>query len=201
MTSDSVNNRGRRRSVLFGFALFALLLVGAAYAWTLTPSYSLYQIKQALETHDYVRFTRYVAVDSVLDHALAEFAGSKEPAPEEPAPGGPLARALRKGLRNLTRSAREMVKAGLEIAVEQAVKNQDRPLPQIPAFAVIGALWQGQWDGETVSLPVEIKKRGQIEVKMQHTSEGIWQVVEISPLSVLLPTLKPLRAPDQPENE
>jgi len=143
--------------------------------------------------HDYERFSQYVNVDHVLDHAFDEFIDEREPPAEEPMPGDSLARALRKGLRNFARSARDIVKAGLSIAVEQAVKDREHPPPQIPAIAVVGALWQGQRDGDVVSLPVKIKKRGQIEVKMQRTITGIWQVVEVSNLSVLLPAFKPPR--------
>ncbi|TMA51093.1 MAG: DUF2939 domain-containing protein [Deltaproteobacteria bacterium] len=105
-------SRFRRR--LVGAGICVLLLGGAGYAWTFTPSYSLYRIKSALEAHDYPAFARYVDVDSVLDHALDEVVENKEKSPEEPAPQGPLARALRKGfLKRFSRDAREVVKSGL----------------------------------------------------------------------------------------
>jgi len=184
-------NRANRLLLSIGVAI--LLLAGAGYAWTFTPSYSLYQIKRALETHDYNLFSQYVNVDRVLDHAFDEFTDDREPPPEGPIPGDSLARALRKGLRSFARSARDIVKAGLSIAVEQAVKDRNHPPPQIPAFAVVGALWQGQRDGDMVSLPVKVKKKGQIEVRMQQTARGTWQVVEVSNLSALLPALKSRR--------
>jgi hypothetical protein len=190
-------NRSNR--LLLSIGVTILLLAGAGYTWTFTPSYSLYQIKRALETHDYELFCQYVNVDRVLDHAFDEFTDDREFPSEKPMPSSPLARALRKGLRSLARSARDIVKAGLSIAVEQAVKNQEHPPPQIPGFAVVAALWQGQRDGDMVSLPVKIRKKGQIEVKMQQTATGTWQVVEVSNLSVLLPTLKSRSVPDQPK--
>jgi hypothetical protein len=190
MTPPSGTQQNHSRRLLVGVGIGVLLAGGAGYLWTLTPSYSLYQIKRALETHDYDRFSRYVNIDSVLDHAFDEFIGGREPPPEEQIPGDSLAQALRKGFRKFARSARDIVKAGLSIAVEQAVKNREQPPPEIPAFVVVGALWQGERDGDLVSLPVKIKKSGQIEVKMQQTSDGTWQVVEVSNLSALLPALK-----------
>ena len=203
MTGDpegqAVPSRFRRR--LVGVGICVLLLGGAGYAWTFTPSYSLYRIKSALEAHDYPAFSRYVDVDSVLDHALDQVVENKEKSPEEPAPHGPLARALRKGFfKRFARDAREVVKAGLEVAVEQKVKDRDHPPPQIPAFAVIGALWYGRGDGGTVSFPVKVKKGKQIEVKARQTPAGLWRVVEVSNLSAFLPTLKPRQSAEQPGN-
>ena len=186
-------SRFRRR--LVGAGICVLLLGGAGYAWTFTPSYSLYRIKGALEAHDYPAFSRYVDVDSVLDHALDEVVENKEKSPEEPAPQGPLARALR-----IARHARKVIKAGLEVAVEQTVKDRDHPPPQIPALAVIGALWYGRADGDTVSFPVKVKKGKQIEVKTRQTPDGLWRVVEVSNLSAFLPTLKPRQSAEQPGN-
>jgi len=191
MVSTLENKRNRLRRLVIGAALLVLLLAGVGYAWTLTPSYSLYQIKRALETHDYALFSYYVDVDSVLEHALGEFTQPREREAEELTPRSPLEKALRKGFKSLTRGAREIVKAGLGIAVEQTIKDRDHALPEIPMIAVAGALWQGQRDGDTVSLPVKIKKGEQIEVKMQHSPENFWRVIEISNLSTLLPPLKP----------
>jgi hypothetical protein len=190
MTPPSGTQQNHSRRLLVGAGTVILILAGAGYLWTLTPSYSLYHIKRALETHDYNRFSRYVNVDSVLDHAFDEFIGGREPSREEQIPGDSLVQALRKGLSKFARGARDIVKAGLSIAVEQAVRNRDQPPPEIPAFVVVGALWQGERDGDLVSLPVKIKKSGQIQVKMQQASDGTWQVVEVSNLSALLPALK-----------
>lgn len=178
--------------VVIGISIFALLLVGVGYGWTFTPSYSVYRIKRALEAHDYDTFSRYVDVDSVLDHALDEFAGNEEKETDEPAPRGFLGKALRKGfLKNFARDARPVVKAGLHIVVEQTVRNRDHALPQIPLAAVFGALVHRRTtDGDTVSFPIKIKKGERIQVKARQTPEGLWQVVEVSDLSVLLSTLK-----------
>ena len=189
------------RRFLISTGVVAFLLTGAGYAWTFTPSYSLHRIRQALEAHDYVTFSRYVDVDSVLDHALDELTETTEGSAQEPAPRGPLAGALRKGfLKNFARGARPVIKAGLEIAVAQTVKDRDRPLPEIPALAVIGALWYGRADGDTVSFPVKVKRGEQIEVRARQAPEGLWRVVEVSNLSAFLPTLKSRPSAGQPQN-
>lgn len=193
MTDRSAKYKGRH--LLVGGSLL-LLVVGLMYAWTFTPSYALYRIKHALETHDYATFSRHVDVDSVLDHALDEVAANVQERATASAPRGPLAKALRKGfLKHLAREAREITKAGLTIAVEQAVTDPECQLPEIPAVAVVGALWQGHHDGDLVSFPVQVKKGGQVAVKMRQNTAGTWQVVEVTNLSALFPTLRSRTAP------
>jgi hypothetical protein len=177
--------------LLIGSGVVLLLLVGTVYAWTSTPSYSLYRIKRALEAHDYVTFSRYVDIDSVLEHALDEFGANVQHKAEEPPVRGSLGKLLRKGLTSLLSSqAREVAKAGLSIAVEQTVKDQGRQLPRIPATAVVAALWLGQTEGTLTTFPVKMKKGQQIEVSTSQTSEGIWRVVAVSNLRALLPALQ-----------
>lgn len=189
------------RRLLVGAGMLVFSLIGAGYAWTFTPSYSLYRIKQALAAHDYQAFSRYVDTDSVLDHALDEFIDNQDKGVEEHPPRGPLAKALRKGfLKNLARGAREVLKAAVEIAVEQAVKNRADPPPEIPTAAVLGALWYGRADDGTASFPIKVKKGQQIEVKARQTPEGLWRVVAVSNLSAFLPSLKPRHATEPPEN-
>jgi hypothetical protein len=167
------------------------LIVGAGYAWTYTPSYSLYQIRHALETHDYNLFTRYVDVDSVLDHALDELGTQKEHPSEDARPRGFLGKLARKGLFKLfTNEARDLTKVGLALVIEQAIKDPDRPLPDIPLGAVAAALWVGQRDGETIRFPVKVKKSERIQVRVRQSAEGVWRVVEVENLPVLLPVLQ-----------
>ncbi len=195
MTTRIATPRGRR--LLVGGSLVLVFVVGLLYAWTFTPSYALYRIRQALETHDYVTFSRHVDVDSVLDHALDEFVEQERAIGQ--APQGPLAKALRKGwFKHLAREAREITKAGLAMAVEQAITDPDRQLPEIPAFAVVGALWQGHREGDFVSFPVKVKKGGRVEVKMRQTTVGTWRVVEVANLSALFSALRSCTASSTP---
>ena len=70
--------QGGSRRFLRWLGVLVLLISSAGYAWTFTPSYSLYHIRQALLTHDYTTFSYYVDVDSVLDHALGEITGKNQ---------------------------------------------------------------------------------------------------------------------------
>jgi len=182
---------GRLRRFFIGLSIVALVLAGAGYAWTFTPSYSLYRIRQALLAHDYATFSYYVDVDSVLNHTFAEVAEGTPREGEEAKPRGALAKLFKKGiLKDFAREAREVIKAGTELALEQAIRNQERPLPEIPAFAVVAALWTGKTEGDSVTFPVKVKKGKYIEIRARQDATGLWRVVEITNLSVLLPSLR-----------
>jgi hypothetical protein len=173
----------------------ALVLAGIGYAWTLTPSYSLYRIRHALLDHDYATFSYYVDVESVLDHAFHEVVAGDQTEDKDVKPRGALAKLFRKGiLKEFAHEAREVMKAGAEIALEQVVRDQERPLPEIPPFAVVAALWVGKTEGDSVSFPVKIKKGKQIEIRARQDAAGLWRVVEITNLPALLPALRRLQA-------
>ncbi|MBI3801930.1 MAG: DUF2939 domain-containing protein [Deltaproteobacteria bacterium] len=188
---ESRSSRRWLRRILMGGGIVVLLVVGLGYAWTFTPSYSLYRIRQALETHDYALFTQYVDVDSVLDHAIDDFTSQGKKDPDELPLRGALGNLLRKGpLKDFAQGVHAVVKAGLDIAVEQAVKNPESQLPEIPASALLATLWVGRADGDTVRFPLKVKKGDRIEVRARQTPAGRWRVVEVENLPALLPTLK-----------
>jgi hypothetical protein len=191
---------GKSRRLMLVLLAGLVLGVGGGYAWTFTPSYSLYCLKQALETHDYQTFSQYVDMDSVLDHALDELGSSEAGEGEKPRLKGFLGKLAGKGLfKFLAGDAREVTKAGLSIAVEQAVKDRDRPLPQIPLLAVPAALWLGRSEGELVVFPVQLKKEQVVEIKMRRTSPEPWRVVAVTNLKILLPVLQRKLAKPAPE--
>ena len=200
-TEESRSSRSWLRRLTIGGGIVVLLVAGISYAWTFTPSYSLYRIRQALETHDYALFTQYVDVDSVLEHAFDELTGHRAKSAEESTPRGPLAKALQKKgtLKYLVQGARDAVKAGMEFVVEQSVKNRENQLPEIPASALVAALWVGRSEGDTVHFPIKVKKGDRIEVKAHRTPEGLWRVVEIENLPALLPALKSRSAREKTE--
>lgn len=173
----------------------ALALAGVGYAWTFTPSYSLYRIRQALLEHDYATFSYYVDVESVLDHAFHEITVGAQTEDKDGEPRGALAKLFKKGiLKEFAQEAREVMKTGAAIALEQVVRDQQRPLPEIPAFAVVAALWVGKTEGDSVSFPIKMKKGRQIEIRARQDATGLWRVVEISNLPALLPALRRLPA-------
>ena len=50
--------QGGLRRFLIRVSVFALQAAGVGYAWTFTPSYSLYHIRHAFLAHDYAVFVQ-----------------------------------------------------------------------------------------------------------------------------------------------
>ncbi|MBM4255832.1 MAG: hypothetical protein FJ147_08035 [Deltaproteobacteria bacterium] len=188
--TDTVKVSPRWLRTAIGLAVVAIIGVGSFFLWRSSPGYSVYRIKHALETHDYELLSRYVDVDKVLDYTLDEL-GSSGNDGKEISLGGFLGKLMRKGLfKLLTGEAREVTKAGLSLFVEQAVKDPDRPPPDIPAIAPVAAWWLAQREGDTARLTFETKHDQPINVTLQRTPEGVWRVVAISNLQVFLPKLQ-----------
>ena len=168
--------------------IFPLIIAVSAYAWTQTPSYSVYRIQQSLKTRDYPTFTQYVDVDSVVGHALEELGHNKADTPQKKLPPSqnPLADLVRKGLQSLARNVQEIAKAGAEFAVQQAFTNQDQELPQIPSAAIVGALVGGETREDVRYFPVPLQHCEELEIGLRYTSDGIWRVVQVTNIRALL---------------
>ena len=189
--TDTVESSSRWSRVVIASAFVLLMGGGGFWLWRTSPGYSVYRIKAALEAHDFDGFSRYVDVDQVLDHTLNELGTNGVDDEGEASVGGFLGKLLRKEVfKLLTGDARDITKAGLSLFVEQAVKDRDRPPPEIPFIAPIAAWWLAQREGDIAHLTFTAKKDKPIEVTMQRTPEGVWRVVAISNLQVFLPKLK-----------
>src|SRR5581483_627821 len=182
-------SRWRRLGV--GLAIVAVLLGGSFLLWRSSPGYSVYRIRQALETHNYELLSRYVDIDQVLDHTLDELGNTQADNGGDVPLGGFLGKLLRKDVfKLLSCEAREVTKAALSMVIEQMVKDPDLPPAQIPAVAPIATWWLAQRDGDTTRLTFGAKKGNPVDVTMQRTPGGVWRVVAVSNLQVFLPKLK-----------
>ena len=168
--------------------ILILIGLGGAYAWTQTPSYSVYQIQQSLKARNYETFTQYVDIDSVVGHALAELGHSAVDVPpqQNPPSQGSLGDLLQRGLKSLARNVQEIAKAGAEFAVEQAFRNPDQELPQIPTIAVAGALVGGETREDVRYFPVPLRSGEEIEIGLRYTTEGLWRVVQVTNVQALI---------------
>lgn len=189
--TDTVKPATRWRGIQVGLVIIALVIGGSFLFWRVSPGYSVYHIKNALEAHDYEQLTRYVDVDRVLDHTLDELGNRPADDSKDASLGGFLGTLLRKKVfKLLSGEARDVAKAGLSMFIEQTVRDHNRPPPEIPAFAPIAAWWIAQREGDTAYLTFNAKKDEPIQVTMQRTPEGVWRVVAVSNLQIFLPKLK-----------
>ena len=175
---------------ILGAGVGVAFVIVSCIAWTFTPAYSLYQIKQALETHDYARFAEYVDVESVAGNAFDELGQFKQQKEDKPSSGGSLADLLRQGLKSLSGEIRNVVSAGADIVVEQVITDRNRDLPEIPTLAIIGAIFAGETKDGMRHFPVPIKNGEEIEVNMRESDEGVWRVIEVTNVKALIAQLK-----------
>ncbi len=175
---------------ILGAGACVVLVLVSYIAWMSAPSYSLYQIQQALETHDYGRFARYVDVESVAGNAFDELGQFKQHKEDKPSAGDALVDLLRKGLKSLSGEIRNVVSAGADIVVEQVITDRNRSLPEIPTWVIIGAVFAGETQDGMRRFPVPIKNGEEIEVTMRKSDEGVWRVVEVSNVEALIAQLK-----------
>ena len=175
-----------RRGVVLGGCLAFVLAAGLA--WTFTPSYALYHIRRALETHDYERFAHYVDVDRVVGAALDEL-GLSSPL-DEASDEDSLADIFRQGLQALGTEVRGLVSAGVGFMIKQAVQDQSRQLPAIPTVAILGAIFAGEAQDSTRRFSVHLQNGQQIGVRMQKSAQGVWRVVAVTNIKGLLAQLK-----------
>lgn len=187
MTQPRFNSLKR---FFIGIGLVTLLLIVGGIAWTFTPSYSVYHIQQALETHDYERFARYVDIERVVGNTFDELGLKKQAKKEPPSSRDSLVRLLRKGIQSLSGEIRNIASAGVEIAVEQTITDRNRDLPEIPTLAVVGALFAEKTEDGLRSSPIPLKNGEKIEIKMDKSAEGVWRVVEVTNIQALLDQLK-----------
>lgn len=176
--------------VILGAGAGLVLIFVGYIAWTSTPSYSLYQIKRALETHDYARFADYVDVKSVAGKAFDELGQFKQQKEDKPSSGGSLADLLRQGFKSLSGEIRNIVSAGADIVVEQVIIDRSRELPEIPTLAIIGAIFTGETQDGVRRFPISIKDDEKIEVNMRKSDEGVWRVLEVTNVETLIAQLK-----------
>ena len=180
---------GRMKS-LRAIVLCVLLGLGGVYAWMQTPSYAVYHIQQSLKTRNYETFTRYVDIDSVVDHALEEVGQSMPDVPQQQdAPPDSLAGLLHRGLKSLTRNVQDLAKAGVTFAVQQAFQNSDLALPQIPTIALLGTVIGGDTRGDIRYFSVPLDSGKEIEIGLRSTPEGRWRVVRVTKVRALLKTV------------
>lgn len=177
---------------LVGVALCGML---AFFAWVGTPSYTLYRVKRAVDTHNLETFRRYVDLDSVLEHALREVGGKffdqkKAGSPEGKSSQRPSRKGSLEGLfKRFAPEIKELLQYEARRVVERMV-TQPREKPSIPYPALVAAMWQVRREGEQASLPVKTKGGAIVEVRMRQAPEGYWRVVEVTNVKALLTEIR-----------
>ena len=80
----------------------------------------------------------------------------------------------------------DIAAAGAEFAVQQAFRDPDRELPQIPSIAVIMALVGAEFRQDIRFFTVPVGDNRTIEVGFRRNTGNVWRVVAVSDVSALI---------------
>ncbi len=143
-----------------------------------SPSYSVFQLKRAIDARDGDAAARYVNFESVVKHAGYEMVQQRA--------GDPLSQMVGKGAVDLF--SKPLAQAARAYAVKDV--NDGEQEVQMPPIAVVGAMIMMHRDGGTAYTRFVDKKKQEWEVRMGRDDSGVWQVTEVKNIQQLLDKLQ-----------
>src|SRR5579863_134713 len=169
----------------------SILIVAAIAAWAIfylpqSPSFAVYQLKQAIDARNGEAASRYVDYESVVKHAGYEMVQKK-------GGGDPLSSMIGNAAIDLfTKPMAQLAKAW----TVRKVNDGDRNV-QMPNAAVVASLVVLHRSGDRASTDFKDNEGQEWEVHLERGDDGQWRVVEIKNIEQLLEKLQPknLNAP------
>jgi hypothetical protein len=168
----------------FAIRHWTAILITIVLAWWVliyipaSPSYSVVQLKRAIDARDGESAARYINFESVARHAGYEVVQEKA--------NDPLSQMVGKGAVDLF--VKPMAQAAQAYAVKDVNDGADEV--QMPPAAVAGAIFLMRRDGGTAYTRFVDKKNREWEIQFARDPNGVWQVSEVKNIGQLLEKLK-----------
>jgi hypothetical protein len=141
-----------------------LTISGGYYYFTSTPTYSLYQLKKAIGTHDSATFNKYVDTDRVIDDLLTE--ATKEIGSElEDNPFAGLAK-------NFLLSMKDELKSNINKSIEEISSGKESGFSEVSIKDI-------NQEGKSANVILVNSKNEEIRLSMVKVSDGYWKVVSV----------------------
>jgi hypothetical protein len=162
----------------------SILIVAAIAAWAIfylpqSPSFAVYQLKQAIDARNGEAASRYVDYESVVKHAGYEMV-------QKQGGGDPLSSMIGNAAIDLfTKPMAQLAKAWTVRKV-----NDGDPDVQMPNAAVAASLVVLHRSGDRASTDFKDNKGQEWEVHLARGDDGQWRVVEIKNIEQLLEKLQ-----------
>jgi hypothetical protein len=167
--------RGFLPGILVGAA--AALAIGFAFAvLPTTPTWTLWQIKRALDRDDVAALQRLVDVPRALSRALTELASGGDAGLDDQLDYRDLGRAVLGGAKVYT-----------------VFNDPERPL-RLDALDLLSAWWSMRREGDEACLTVDVEGRP-VSLVFAQVEDGSWRVVGLTPLSALIRVRAPQPIP------
>ncbi|HLH75712.1 MAG TPA: DUF2939 domain-containing protein [Candidatus Binataceae bacterium] len=163
----------------------ATLVVVVLAAWALlyvpgTPSYAVFQLKQAIDARDGSRAVRFINFPKVVRSAAAEIVA------QQVGHNDPLGSVIGNGAAQLFSSpAAELARSWAEREVDQGARRV-----QMPATALVAALVLLHREGDQASTRFRDRQGRLWDIRMARNAQGRWQVVEVKNVQQLLASLQ-----------
>lgn len=142
-----------------------LAMGGGYYYFTSTPTYSLYQIKKAIESHDSTAFNKYVDVDRVTDDLLAE--ATKEIGSElQDNPFAGLAKTL-------LLSMKDELKSKINKSIEEISSGNENSFSEVSIKNI-------KREGKSANVVLINSKNEEVRLNMINVPDGHWKVVSVN---------------------
>lgn len=168
----------------FAIRHWTAILITIVLAWwaliyvPASPSYSVFQLKRAIDAHDGEDAARYVNFESVVRQAGYEMVQQKA--------NDPLSQMVGKGAVDLF--VKPMAQAAQAYAVKDVNDGADEV--QMPPAAVVGAIFLMRRDDGTAYTRFVDKKNREWEIQFARDPDGVWQVSEVKNIGQLLEQLQ-----------
>ena len=157
--------------------VIVLLWWGLFYLPT-TPSFAVFELKQAIDARNGDSASRYINFESVVQHAGYEMVDKDAK--------DPMSALVGKGAIDLF--AKPMAQAAKAYAVKEVNDGADEV--QMPPVAVLGAVVLMRRDDGTAYTRFRDKKQREWEIRMARSDQGVWQVSEVKNIQQLLEKLQ-----------
>ena len=165
-----------------GILVFAAIMIWGLFYLPTTPSYAIFELKQAVDARDGDAAARYVDFESVVRNAGYEVVESRA------ANGDVISALIGKGAVD---ALSRPLSSALEMWARRKVEDGARQV-QMPAAAVAGAILLLHHSGDTASTSFRDDQGREWKATMSRRNGG-WQIVEVKNIEQLLDKLNSSR--------
>jgi hypothetical protein len=163
-----------------GIAIVIAIAVWAVFYLPNTPSFAVFELKQAIDARNADEAARFVDFDSVVKNAGNEMASDNS------GPRDIFSQMLRQGaIAMFEKPAAQAIESWARHEVETGAHEV-----QMPAAAVAGAMLLLHRNGDSAYTKFRDHKGQVWEIEMARNSDGQWQVVEVKNIRQLLEKLQ-----------
>lgn len=154
-----------KKIILISLAIVVVAIGGGYYYFTGTPTYSLYQLKKSIQSHDSTSFNKYVDTDRVVDGLLTDaMKGADTELGDNPFAG--LAKTL-------ILSMKDELKSSINKNVEEISNGKDSKLAELKIKDVTK-------EGKSAIVILKNSSNEELHFSMIQVPEGYWRIVSVN---------------------